>query len=124
MSTDSSENIANNNRVNTPSSDTENADQSQNDTDGVVAAVQVYAGRYAESSIYEGIPMEQMPDYYTLNISTVTETTFDLLVMVQRRYVMEEMATCSLHSRTTTGLIRMSQILKFRGWQSWQEKSW
>ena len=30
MSTDSSENIANNNRVNTPSSNTENADQSQN----------------------------------------------------------------------------------------------
>ena len=80
MSTDSSENIANNNRVNTPSSNTENADQSQNDTDGVVAAVQVYAGRYAESSIYEGIPMEQMPDYYTLNISNVTETTFDFSV--------------------------------------------
>ena len=56
MSTDSSENIANNNRVNTPSN-TENADQSQNDTDGVVAAVQVYAGRYAGTSIYEGIPM-------------------------------------------------------------------
>ena len=80
MSTASSENIANNNRVNTPSSNTENADQSQNDTDGVVAAVQVYAGRYAESSIYEGIPMEQMPDYYTLNISNVTETTFDFSV--------------------------------------------
>ena len=85
MSTDSSENIANNNRVNTPSSNTENADQSQNDTDGVVAAVQVYAGRYAESSIYEGIPMEQMPDYYTLNISNVTETTFDFSVNLVNR---------------------------------------
>ena len=85
MSTDSSENIANNNRVNTPSSNTENADQSQNDTDGVVAEVQVYAGRYAESSIYEGIPMEQMPDYYTLNISNVKDTTFDFSVNLMNR---------------------------------------
>ena len=79
MSAGSSENNANNS-ASTPSSGTENADQNQNESDGVVAAVQVYAGRYAESGIYEGIPMEEMPDYYTLNISNVTEISFDFSV--------------------------------------------
>lgn len=43
---------------------------------GIVAAVRVYTGDYREASSYNPGPIEDMPQYYTLSVYTVSDTAF------------------------------------------------
>lgn len=43
---------------------------------GIVAAVRVYTGDYREASSYDPGPIEDMPQYYTLSVYTVSDTAF------------------------------------------------